>query len=133
MSVALQGTVTMLEVASVGRSIAFYRDVLGLELQQSAGEGDYVGWAWLRRDTIELMLNALYDRDEAPGVPDPARVAAHRDTTIFIGCPDVDAAYQHLQAIGLTLDPPTTTHYGMKQLWFTDPDGYGICLQWSTA
>lgn len=28
---------------------------------------------------------------------------------------------------------PKVTPYGMKQLWFTDPDGYGICFQWSAT
>src|SRR6266481_7965456 len=30
--------------------------------------------------------------------PDRARIAAHDDTAIFFGCPDVDAAYAHLRS-----------------------------------
>src|SRR2546423_6348853 len=34
-------------------------------------------------------------------VPDPARIAAHDDTAIYFGRPDVDAAYAHLRARGI--------------------------------
>jgi hypothetical protein len=33
--------------------------------------------------------------------------------------------------MGLKLDPPKMAWYGMKQLYLTDPDGFGICFQWS--
>jgi catechol 2,3-dioxygenase-like lactoylglutathione lyase family enzyme len=130
MRLELRGIVTLLEVVSVPDSIAFYRDVLGFDVVDRAGSGEYVGWAWLRHGDLELMLNAMYDRDEGPATPDPARVAAHRDTTLFIGCPDVDGAYEYLRGEGLEVRAPAVTHYGMRQLSFHDPDGYGICLQW---
>lgn len=133
MRLELRGSVTLLEVFSVPRSISFYCDVLGFERVQSAGEGDYVGWAWLRHGDVEVMLNAMFDADETPTPADPARVAAHRDTTLFIGCPDVDGAYEVLRTKGVIVKPPAVAHYGMKQLSFSDPDGYGICLQWPAA
>jgi len=45
-------------------------------------------------------------------------------------CPDVDAAYRELKDARLALDPPKVAPYGMKRLYFKDPDGYSICLQW---
>lgn len=44
--------------------------------------------------------------------------------------PDVDGAYRQLKEAGLVIDPPVVAPYGMKQLSFSDPDGYVICLQW---
>jgi glyoxylase I family protein len=41
----------------------------------------------------------------------------------------VEAAYQHLLFAGLKPNPPSIAHYGMKQLYLKDPDGYGICFQ----
>jgi glyoxylase I family protein len=61
---------------------------------------------------------------------DPARVAAHRDTGLFFGCADLDAACAHLRSKGLNVEQPRQTSYGMRQLWLEDPDGYTICLQW---
>ena len=133
MGLELRGIVTLLEVVSVPDSIVFYGEMLGFEVVEKAGSDTYVGWAWLRRGSVELMLNAMYDVYEAPTAPDPSRVAAHRDTTLFIGCPDVDGAYEHLRGKGLEAPRPVVTSYGMKQLSFQDPDGYGICLQWPAA
>jgi uncharacterized glyoxalase superfamily protein PhnB len=49
---------------------------------------------------------------------------------LYFGCPDVDGAYRHLKAKGVAVDPPKVAWYGMKQLYLTDPDGFGICFQW---
>ena len=43
----------------------------------------------------------------------------------------MDGAYQHLVAQGFEADPPKVAWYGMKQLYLKDPDGFGICFQWS--
>jgi hypothetical protein len=76
------------------------------------------------------MLNTAYEADKRPPVPDPARIASHDDTCLFFGCKDLETAYQHLRAHGVDLKEPKVAPYGMKQLWFKDPDGYGLCLQW---
>jgi len=115
-------------------SLRFYRDVLGFTIIGSAPPGakdDDLGWAWLQHGDTEIMLNTAYDpNDVRPPVADVRRVAAHGDTGLFIGCPDLDAVYQHLRAHGVDVKPPHTTHYGMKQLSATDPDGFGLCFQW---
>ena len=32
--------------------------------------------------------------------------------------------------MGLNVNEPKVAPYGMRQLWFKDPDGYGLCFQW---
>ncbi len=76
------------------------------------------------------MLNTMYEREHRSPRPDPKRTAAHRDTGLFFACRDLDAAYEHLRAHGVDLQPPRVAPYGMRQLSFRDPDGYGICFQW---
>lgn len=124
----------MLQVYDMPASVHFYRDLLGFEIVASSpdlGGKDRFHWAMLRLGDAELMLNTAYEfDDERPVPPDAARVAAHGDTTIYLGCPDVDAAYEELRGKGLTLEAPKVAPYGMKQLPITDPDGYGICFQW---
>ena len=51
-------------------------------------------------------------------------------TCLYFACPDVDAVYLHLLGKGIALNPPRVAGYGMKQLYLTDPDGFGICFQW---
>ena len=75
------------------------------------------------------MLNTAYDDGERPDKPDSARLAAHRDTCVYFGCPDVDAAYEHVQAKAIESEGPSVASYWMKQLYVRDPDGYNLCFQ----
>jgi glyoxylase I family protein len=105
--------------------------VLGFELvTTSTPRGEYFDWALLRLSGVELMLNTAYEQDQRPPAPDPARFAAHDDTCLYFGCPDVDAAYAYLRARGVAAKEPKVAHYGMKQLYLRDPDGYNLCFQW---
>jgi catechol 2,3-dioxygenase-like lactoylglutathione lyase family enzyme len=138
MTLELRGICPLLQVFDMPRSLAFYRDALGFEIVEAApagGAGDEgIDWAWLRRGGAELMLNTAYDPDAArPPAPDPARVAAHDDTALFIGCPDVDGAWAHLRERGIAADAPRVAPYGMKQLYVKDPDGFVLCFQWPAA
>lgn len=111
-------------------SLAFYRDKLGFRVTGDSGRGDESGWVMLQLGDATIMLNTAYEDGERPEAPDPARIAAHHDTCIYFGCPDVDAAYAHLLAAGIDAQPPHTAPYGMKQLYVTDPDNYNLCFQW---
>ena len=92
-----------------------------------------VGWAWLRHGDADLMLNTAYDEGQRPPVADPSRAAAHADTVLFLGCQDLEGAYKYLVARGVKAEPPKIAPYGMKQVYATDPDGYGLCFQWPEA
>jgi len=131
MSIRVRGLAPLLQVFDMPTSIKFYRDVLGFEVAATSNPGsDNFGWALLKLNGTDLMLNTAYDDDMRPTVPDPARVAAHDDTAIYFGCPDVEAAYQYLLERGLDVEEPKIAHYGMKQLYLKDPDGYVLCFQW---
>jgi catechol 2,3-dioxygenase-like lactoylglutathione lyase family enzyme len=112
-------------------SVRFYRDLLGFELIDSAParSPDDFDWCWLRLNGAELMLNTAYESDRRPSRPSPARIAAHDDTCFYLGCPDIDAAFRYLRDSGLPINEPKIAHYGMKQIYFKDPDGYNLCLQ----
>jgi glyoxylase I family protein len=133
MAFEVRGVAPLLQVHDMPISIRFYRDVLGFEVLTTSpklGE-DRFHWALLRLGEAELMLNTAYEfDDERPKEPDGARTAAHEDTGLFFGCPDVDAAYEQLRGKVAGLEEPKVTGYGMKQLYFRDPDGYGLCFQW---
>ena len=134
MPIETKGICPLLQVFDMPTSVRFYRDILGFELVTNAAmrAPDEFGWCLLRRsDGSELMLNTAYDDGERPPESDPARVDAHGDTCIYFGCPDVDAAYRHLLEKGLTINAPKVAWYGMKQLYLKDPDGFGICFQWT--
>lgn len=125
-----EGLCPLLQVSDMRRSLALYRDVLGFHVVASAPAVDDCDWCLLRHGHLELMLNTRYERHERPAAPDPARMSAHGDTSLFFACRDLEAALTRLRAHGIEAGPPVARSYGMKQLSFLDPDGYNICLQW---
>ena len=134
MSIEVSGVCALLQVYDMPTSVRFYRDALGFEVvSTSPRDGDQFDWGLLRLKCVEVMLNTAYEHPDRPVEADRGRVAAHADTTLYFECPDVDAAYRHLQAHGINVDPPKLAPYGMKQLYVSDPDGYQLCFQWQAA
>ena len=132
MTIDIQGMTPLLQVFDMPTSLKFYCDVLGFEIVQTDANttAPNHNWVWLRLNHMDLMLNTAYEYDKRPPAADPRRVAAHDDTALFFGSPNVDAVYAHLHAQGFDVKEPTIAPYGMKQLFFHDPDGFGLCFQW---
>lgn len=128
--IQIRGMAPLLQVFDMPASIAFYREGLGFELVGSAGEAPDFGWALLQLHGTEVMLNGMYEAGSRPAQPDPARVAAHADTTLYFGCPDLDGLHEHLRVRGIAADPPSATGYGFTAVSVIDPDGYGLCFFW---
>jgi glyoxylase I family protein len=133
MPLKLEGLCPLIQVFDMPRSLAFYRDLLGFEVVEQSKPGDDCDWVWLSRDDVSLMLNTMYEAPQRPPAPDPARVAAHRDTAFYIGTPDIDAVYAYLRSNGVEVNPPKVAPYGMKQLYLRDPDGYWLCFRWKAG
>ncbi len=89
---------------------------------------DDVNWVMLELGGATVMLNTAYDPDDVPEKPEAARWSGHKDTCMYLGCPDVDGAYRELLERGIKV-----AWYGMKQLYLKDPDGFGICFQWKAS
>lgn len=132
--IAVKGLAPLLQVFDMRASIRFYRDVLGFTVSMKSpalsDDPDHVNWCLLELNGTQLMFNTAYDPEDQPPSPDASRWSGHRDTCIYFGCPDVDGVYEYLLSKGLKLHPPKVAPYGMKQLYITDPDGYGLCFQW---
>jgi glyoxylase I family protein len=132
MAIDRRGMAPLLQVFDMPTSVKFYRDVLGFEVVTTSNPGgEHFGWALLRLNGVELMLNTAYEEDARPPAPDPERLAAHEDTCLYFGCPDVDATYANLRARGVAAKEPKVAPYSMKQLYLSDPDGYNLCFQWA--
>jgi glyoxylase I family protein len=99
MPLDVRGLAPLLQVYDIPTSIQFYTEKLGFELVTHAApyKPGRFHWALLHLNGVELMLNTAYESEEArPPVPDPARVAAHGDTGLYFGSPDVDDTYSQL-------------------------------------
>jgi glyoxylase I family protein len=133
MEINIQSMCPLLQVFDMPRSLGFYREVLGFEMVSDSGNGDDSSWVWLRRGDVNLMLNDQYEPGEVPDGPPTERILWHGDTCLYFACPDVEAAYLSLKDHGLKVEPPRVAPYGMKQLYLSDPDNYGICFQWPSG
>ena len=136
MTLDIRGVCPYFEVYDMPASLRFYIDQLGFTM---VGHSPHLGgdpyryhWVWLRLGTAEVMLNTCYESDEErPTREEHLRLRQHRDACLFFGCPDVDGAFAELTARGVAIDqPPKVAPYGMKQMYFKDPDGFGLCCQW---
>ena len=129
MKIKINGMTPLLQVVNMPRALGFYRDLLGFELVADSGGGDESSWVWLRLGDSHLMLNDQYEPGNVPDSPPEERTRWHQDTCLYFGCDDPDGAYHYLREQNVQCGPPTVAPYGMMQLTFHDPDGYGICFQ----
>lgn len=131
---AFVGLTPLLGVFDMPTSLRFYCDLLGFEIVSASPEvetreGRFSHWTWLRLGSAELMLNTQFDSNERPEDSDPARISAHADSVLYVGCTDVDAAHATLTRRGLPAEPPTVAPYGLRVFGVRDPDGYTIVFQ----
>ena len=133
MQVSFQGVTPLFKVYDVPSSVAFYRDLLGFEVVSTSTpfseRSDDYGWAMLRRDTVSLMVNNMYEDNIRPSQPDMMRSYAHHDTVLYIGCRQLEDIVMSLRSRGVSVSGPVTTYYGMLQVTVRDPDGYCLCFQ----
>jgi catechol 2,3-dioxygenase-like lactoylglutathione lyase family enzyme len=132
MAMQIEGMTPLIQVFNMPLALAFYRDTLGFAVMADSGNGDRSSWVWLRLNDVDLMLNDQYEPGREPVQPPAERTRWHKDICFFFGCADPDAAYEALRGKGVQLEPPKIASYGMKQLYFRDPDGYALCFQCPT-
>ena len=132
-AIDIRGLAPLILVFDIQQSLKFYCDVLGFELVSSDNAGPDYGWVLLSSGKTELMMEPIYPKDQKPVEPDALRTAHHKDTVLYFGCTDVDAAYAHFISKGISVKEPRIAYYGMKQLYISDPDGYLLCVQWPVS
>jgi uncharacterized glyoxalase superfamily protein PhnB len=124
----------MIQVFDMTVSLEFYVGRLGFEVVSASPEvetpeGRFSHWVWLRSGGAELMLNTAYDSGERPALPDAARVMAHSDTCLFVGCGDLDEVYVVVRQAGVEAEPPVEAGYGLRRFSVRDPDNFEIVFQ----
>ncbi|QEC45067.1 VOC family protein [Pseudobacter ginsenosidimutans] len=127
---AIAGMCPYIQVFDMPLSLQFYRDVVGFVVSQSSGADDDVDWVLLQLGESWLMLNTIYEKDDRPPKPDPARAAGHEDTAFFFSCRDLDLMYTYLVSKNVKVTSPFKTGYGFKAINLKDPDGYGLTFHW---
>ena len=122
-----------LMVRDIARSVAFYRDGLGLALKFALGpdremletpEGAL--FAVLDWDGVELMLQTVESLAAELDVFSPDQAPAPGGTLYFRGMAP-EAALARLPAAAV-VKPTFRQWYGMREAYVQDPDGHVICL-----
>ncbi len=111
-------------VSDVGRSLAFYRDVLGFTVAATVPDASPYVFAIVQSGPVEVFLNA----------PEPAiaEYPAFKDRpiggtlTLFIEVVDIARAHESLKDRVKIVMPLEHKWYGVTEFAFEDPDGYLI-------
>lgn len=102
-------------VADTARALAFYCDLLGLEIDDSRPDLGFPG-AWLRLGDRQLHLLELPNPD--PVASRPVHGGRDRHTAVTVG--DLDACAARLDTAGIDY---TLSRSGRRALFCRDPDG----------
>ena len=133
----------MLTCKDVGRSVAFYRDVLGFELEQAWPDKDNPMWANMVLDRQSIMLGGDSDPDSpecgSGAFPDDhvawwkerhaawGRNVAGVGAFFYVCVDDVDAYHARISAHGaMPATRPHSEFYGIRDFVVADPDGYQL-------
>jgi catechol 2,3-dioxygenase-like lactoylglutathione lyase family enzyme len=120
---------TILAVADFERSLAFYRDRLGFEVQATYEEPPYVTLA--RAGARLSLAEQGHPAEDRPGVsmvapPDRSRLAA----ILVLEVTDCVGAHRELSAAGVPfLAAPYSPPWGGHRCFAVDPDGNLIELE----
>jgi uncharacterized glyoxalase superfamily protein PhnB len=118
----LRTLVPLFFVANITESVTFYDRILDFRITHAWEPDGKLIWCQMTRNDVGIMLQQMCAEDNLPQ-PRGAGV------TLYIHCDDAEDVFLRLQERGVEVDPPITTFYGMKQVYVTDPDGYGLCFQ----
>ena len=103
-----------LYVTNLERSLAFFRDTLGIEVQYSDTE---FGYASLETGPIRMGLAQIDTADETQ------RALVGRQTGVGFVTPDLDRCHDELAAQGVVFTmKPTKQPWGATMAMFEDPD-----------
>jgi len=111
-------------VSDVVRSVAFYRDVLGFQVQQTVPDAAPFVFAIVTSGSVEIFLNALDAAvQEYPAFKDRPIGGT---LTLFIEVEGIRRVHEAIAAKVRVVMPLEDKWYGMTEFAFLDPDGYVI-------
>ncbi len=116
-------------------SLAFYRDALGFEVRGDVGYAD-MRWITVGPPSQPETNIVLYPPGADPGITETEKqvitemIAKGTFTSIMLATPDVDRAFEQIQAAGVEImQEPTDQDWGKRDCAFRDPAGNMVRLQ----
>jgi catechol 2,3-dioxygenase len=112
-----------LKVSDINRSLAFYRDVLGLEVMQLfGGQAAFLSFDGYHH---HIGLNTWESRGGAP--PPPGTTGLYHAAILYPDRPSLARALKRLIEHGVSLDG-ASDHGVSEAIYLHDPDGNGLEL-----
>ncbi len=109
-------------VRDLASCTAFYRDTLGLEVQESESTPDSISFRMGNVHFFLLEVSAAAHMVSSEALE--LKIEGGPRVLLAAGVEDVDAAYEELKAKGVTfLRPPTDQPWGLRTAYFADPEG----------
>ncbi len=109
-------------VRDLARCTAFYRDTLGLEVQESESTAGSISFQM--GNVHFFLLEVSGAAQMISEKPLELQIGEGSRVLIAAGVADVDVAYEDLKAKGVTfLRPPTDQPWGLRTAYFADPEG----------
>jgi uncharacterized glyoxalase superfamily protein PhnB len=113
----------LLNVTDAARSVRFYCQELGFEIDNRFDCDGKLVWAHLSRGPIQLMINASGER-VARGTRPEAKT--YDDVVLYFSVSDAHSLQQELRAKGCAPGPVERQDYGLDEFTLRDPDGYEL-------
>src|SRR5436305_782815 len=111
---------TVLFVRDLARCMTFYRDTLGLQVQENTPDSVSFHMENVYFLLLEVSAAAHMISEEVLEL----KIEGGPRVLLAAGVEDVDAAYEELKAKGVTfLRPPTNQPWGLRTAYFADPEG----------
>jgi catechol 2,3-dioxygenase-like lactoylglutathione lyase family enzyme len=115
-----------LVVSDVARSVEFYRDQLGFELDTTVPDAAPYVFAIVHSGPVQIFLNAPGPAiEEYPAMKGQPLGGTF---TMFIEVTGIERSYEELKTRLPIVAPLETKWYGVAEFVITDPDGYLITL-----
>lgn len=108
-------------VRDLARCTAFYRDTLGLEVQESESTSDSISFQM--GNVHFFLLEVSGAAQMISEKPLELQIGEGARVLLAAGIADVDTAYEELKAKGVAfLRPPTEQPWGLRTAYFADPE-----------
>lgn len=116
-----QGVVPVLSCHHIQQTLEFYQQAFRYLILKKRENANRLEWVHLKSDNSYLMLQA-----HSGEKPEP--VTKNDKIMLYYYTDDIEDQYRFMKARGIDLDAMTTTEYGMKEYYLTDPEGNRICV-----
>lgn len=111
----------MLSVASIQKTLDFYKDILDFDIIDQFEEDGSIKWACIESGDIEMMFSQQSESAKS----NPSK---KKGIVLYFYVEDVQELHSNLRNKGYETADLRVTIYGMREFQLEDPDGYELWL-----